>query len=201
MTHQPQTLTAMFGWCCPTASCLTRDVSSDSWFSSLRLEAVPISFTIRDWLGPLIPNYCVLLAILEIICLTVAVLDVRKNFSRNKHFMSPQVLKRTGCRYNQSFAAPSRENGNAFILMFELVPVKGIRCTKDSLTGAVLSWYVNLENGCVKTWRDLAEVFLCQYKYNEDIAPDGSHLQNLSKANSEGFKDYAQRWRKLAAQV
>ncbi|RDX80381.1 hypothetical protein CR513_39072, partial [Mucuna pruriens] len=29
----------------------------------------------------------------------------------------PQVLKSAGCRYSQSFAAPSRENGNAFILM------------------------------------------------------------------------------------
>ncbi|RDX71629.1 hypothetical protein CR513_48997, partial [Mucuna pruriens] len=50
---------------------------------------------------------------------------------------------------------------------------------QDNLMGAALRWYVNLEN----------------------IAPDGSHLQNLSKANSEGFKDYAQRWRKLAAQA
>ncbi|RDX98884.1 hypothetical protein CR513_18137, partial [Mucuna pruriens] len=45
--------------------------------------------------------------------------------------------------------------------------------------------------GQVRTWRDLAEAFVRQYKYNEDIALDRSRLQNLSKAESEGFKDYA----------
>ncbi|RDX76833.1 hypothetical protein CR513_43128, partial [Mucuna pruriens] len=45
---------------------------------------------------------------------------------------------------------------------------------QDSLTGTALSWYVGLERGCVKTWRDLAEAFLRQYKYNEDMALDCS---------------------------
>ncbi|RDY04089.1 hypothetical protein CR513_12235, partial [Mucuna pruriens] len=72
---------------------------------------------------------------------------------------------------------------------------------QDSLTGAALSWYVNLESGRVKTWRDLAEAFVRQYKYNEDMTSDRSRLQYLSKADSEGFKNYAQRWRELAAQV
>ncbi|RDY12588.1 hypothetical protein CR513_02581, partial [Mucuna pruriens] len=61
----------------------------------------------------------------------------------------------------------------------------------DSLMGAALSWYVNLENEHLITWRDLAEVFIRQYKYNEDMALDRSRLQNLSKTESEGFKDYA----------
>ncbi|RDX91923.1 hypothetical protein CR513_26020, partial [Mucuna pruriens] len=34
---------------------------------------------------------------------------------------------------------------------------------KDSLIGATLSWYVSLERGRIKTWRDLAEAFLKQY--------------------------------------
>ncbi|RDX83097.1 hypothetical protein CR513_36013, partial [Mucuna pruriens] len=33
------------------------------------------------------------------------------------------------------------------------------------------------------------------------MAPDRSCLQNLSKANLEGFKDYAHKWHELAAQV
>ncbi|RDX77560.1 hypothetical protein CR513_42303, partial [Mucuna pruriens] len=72
---------------------------------------------------------------------------------------------------------------------------------QDSLSGAALRWYVGLDNGHIKTWRDLADAFLRQYKYNEDMAPDRSRLQNLSKTDAEGFKDYAQRWRELAAQV
>ncbi|RDY12556.1 hypothetical protein CR513_02624, partial [Mucuna pruriens] len=49
-------------------------------------------------------------------------------------------------------------------------------------------------SGHVKTCRDLAEAFIRQYKYNEDMAPDRSRLQNMSKKESEG-------WRELAAQV
>ncbi|RDX77538.1 hypothetical protein CR513_42322, partial [Mucuna pruriens] len=35
-----------------------------------------------------------------------------------------------------------------------------IHCFHDSLTRAALSWYVALERGRIKTWRDLVEVFL-----------------------------------------
>ncbi|RDY10265.1 hypothetical protein CR513_05249, partial [Mucuna pruriens] len=76
-----------------------------------------------------------------------------------------------------------------------------MHCFQDSLIGAALRWYVDLDGGHIKTWRDLADAFLRQYKYNEDMAPDRSRLQNLSKADAEGFKDYAQRWRELVAQV
>ncbi|RDX89106.1 hypothetical protein CR513_29207, partial [Mucuna pruriens] len=72
---------------------------------------------------------------------------------------------------------------------------------QDSLTGAALSWYVSLEKGQVNTWRDLAEAFVCQYNYNVAMAPDRSRLQNLSKTEFEGFKNYAERWRELVAQV
>ncbi|RDX90792.1 hypothetical protein CR513_27298, partial [Mucuna pruriens] len=47
---------------------------------------------------------------------------------------------------------------------------------QGNLTGATLSWYVSLERGHIKTWRDLAEAFLKQYKYKEDMAPDRSRL-------------------------
>ncbi|RDX85813.1 hypothetical protein CR513_32936, partial [Mucuna pruriens] len=76
-----------------------------------------------------------------------------------------------------------------------------VHCFQDSLSGAALSWYVNLERGRVRTWKDLAEAFLKQYRYNEDMAPDRSRLQNMAKKDHEGFKEYAQKWRELAAQV
>ena len=43
--------------------------------------------------------------------------------------------------------------------------------------------------------------FLRQYQYNSDMAPDRTQLQNMSKREHESFKEYAQRWRDLAAQV
>ncbi|RDX77616.1 hypothetical protein CR513_42235, partial [Mucuna pruriens] len=42
-----------------------------------------------------------------------------------------------------------------------------IHCFQDSLTGATLNWDV--------------EAFLKKYKYNEDMAPDHSRFQNMTK--------------------
>ena len=43
--------------------------------------------------------------------------------------------------------------------------------------------------------------FIRQYQYNTDMAPDRTQLQNMCKKEHESFKEYAQRWRDLAAQV
>ncbi|KAL3596508.1 hypothetical protein D5086_008145 [Populus alba] len=40
-----------------------------------------------------------------------------------------------------------------------------------------------------------------QYKYNMDIAPDRTSLSNIEKKDKESIREYAQRWRELAAQV
>ena len=43
--------------------------------------------------------------------------------------------------------------------------------------------------------------FIRQYQYNSDMALDRVQLQNMCKKEHELFKEYAQRWRDLAAQV
>jgi hypothetical protein len=43
---------------------------------------------------------------------------------------------------------------------------------QDSLTGSALSWYMRLDNAKIKSWKDLVETFLKQYKFNLEIAPD-----------------------------
>ncbi|XP_006582608.1 uncharacterized protein [Glycine max] len=72
---------------------------------------------------------------------------------------------------------------------------------QDSLAGATVIWYTNLEAFHIRTWKDLIMAFLRQYQYNSDMAPDRTQLQNMSKREHESFKEYAQRWRDLAAQV
>jgi len=72
---------------------------------------------------------------------------------------------------------------------------------QDSLAGTTLNWYMHLELARIRSWRDLVDAFLKQYKYNVDMAPDRLQLQNMSKKGSETFKEYAQRWSDLAAQV
>lgn len=45
----------------------------------------------------------------------------------------------------------------------------------------------------IQSWRDLSSVFLKKYKYNANMAPYRSHLQNTTKKDKESFKKYAQR--------
>ncbi|XP_050909411.1 uncharacterized protein LOC127123211 [Lathyrus oleraceus] len=72
---------------------------------------------------------------------------------------------------------------------------------QDSLSGAFLEWYMQLEGTHIHTWREMAEDFLKHYQYNTDIAPNCTQLQNQTHKFEETFKEYAQRWRELAARV
>ncbi|XP_050897422.1 uncharacterized protein LOC127104276 [Lathyrus oleraceus] len=72
---------------------------------------------------------------------------------------------------------------------------------QDILSGASLEWYMQLERMHIRTWRELAEAFLKHYQYNSDMAPNRTQLQSLSQKPDESFKEYAQRWRDLAARV
>jgi hypothetical protein len=72
---------------------------------------------------------------------------------------------------------------------------------QDSLSGATLSWHMRLDNTKIQRWKDMMDVFVKQYKYNMDIAPDRTSLSNIEKRDKESIREYAQRWRELAAQV
>ena len=72
---------------------------------------------------------------------------------------------------------------------------------QESLTGVAATWYTNLEPSRVHSWKHLMVAFVRQYQYNFDMVPDRMQLQNMCKKGHESFKEYAQRWRDLAAQV
>jgi len=72
---------------------------------------------------------------------------------------------------------------------------------QDSLAGATVISYTNLEASRIRTWKDLITAFIRQYEYYIDMAPDRTQLQNMSKQEHKSIKEYAQRWRDLAAQV
>jgi hypothetical protein len=72
---------------------------------------------------------------------------------------------------------------------------------QHSLSGVALSWYMRLDNTKIQKWKDLVDAFVKQYKYNMDIAPDRTSLSNLEKRDKENIREYAQRWRDLAAQI
>ncbi|CAJ2674231.1 unnamed protein product [Trifolium pratense] len=72
---------------------------------------------------------------------------------------------------------------------------------QDSLTGAALKWYMGLDSSSIRTFNDLGEAFIRQYKYNLDMAPDRDQLRAMTQKDKETFKEYAQRWREIAAQI
>ena len=47
---------------------------------------------------------------------------------------------------------------------------------QESLTGAAITWYINLEPSRVHSWKDLMVAFIRQYQYNSDMAPDRMQL-------------------------
>ena len=76
-----------------------------------------------------------------------------------------------------------------------------IHCFQDSLTGSTTRSYNQLSRENVRSWTDLAKAFLVQYKYMTESAPDRISLQNMEKKTIKTFREYAQEWRDLAAQV
>ena len=76
-----------------------------------------------------------------------------------------------------------------------------IHCFQDSLTGFVTRWYNQLSRENVRSWTDLAKAFLVQYKYMTESTPDRISFQNVEKKATETFREYAHKWRDLAAQV
>ena len=61
----------------------------------------------------------------------------------------------------------------------------------ESLTGAAVTWYTNLEPSRVHSWKDLMVSFIRQYHYNSDMAPNRMQLQSMRIKEHESFKEYA----------
>ena len=74
-----------------------------------------------------------------------------------------------------------------------------IHLFQESFTRVAITWYANLEPSRVHSWNDLMVAFVRQYQYNFDMVLDRMELQNMCKKGHESFKEYAQRWRDLAA--
>ena len=64
---------------------------------------------------------------------------------------------------------------------------------QDSLAGSALSWYMRLDSVRIRSWRDLVEAFLKQYKFHLEIALDRTSLMLMEKRSQESVRAYAQR--------
>jgi len=114
-----------------------------------------------------------------------------------KKFCVPEIIKYTGTQcpitHLKSYCNKMAEVVHDEKLLMHLF--------QDSLSGAALSWYMRLDNAKIRKWKDLVEAFVKQYKYNMDITLDRTSLSNLEKRDKESIREYAQKWRDLAALV
>lgn len=76
-----------------------------------------------------------------------------------------------------------------------------IHCFQESLSRACLDWYMGFERTKIRSWKDLSEAFLKQYKYNLNMAPTRLQLQNQAQRFNGTFKESAQHWREMASRV
>ena len=76
-----------------------------------------------------------------------------------------------------------------------------IHCFQESLTQDALAWYDDLEPATISSWESLYNAFIRQYRYNVDMAPTRRDLEKMIKNGKESFKEYACRWRSVAAKV
>lgn len=60
---------------------------------------------------------------------------------------------------------------------------------------------MGLDRTQIHTFNDLGEVFVRQYKYNIDMAPNRDQLRAMSQKDKETFKEYTQRWCQIFVQV
>jgi len=114
-----------------------------------------------------------------------------------KNFRVPEFVKYTGTQ------CPITHLKAYYNKMAEVVDDEKllIHFFQDSLSDAVLIWYLLLDNTKVKKWKDLVDAFMRQYKFNMDMGPDRLSLQAMEKNNKESIREYAQRWSEVAAQV
>lgn len=72
---------------------------------------------------------------------------------------------------------------------------------QDSLIGAYVEWYMQLEHINIHNWVELADTFAEQYKYNTYMAPNHTQLQNMAQKDIKSFKEYMQCLRELVARM
>ncbi|XP_050919023.1 uncharacterized protein LOC127136518 [Lathyrus oleraceus] len=166
-----------------------RDASQDDAFSSVTNKVERKVKAIEEKLKAMGSTDILGLDAVEM-CLVPGVIIPAKfkvpDFEKYKGNSDPRMHFRAYCRKMAAYSSDDQ----LLIHFFQ-----------DSLNGASLDWYMQLEGNHINNWREMAEAFLKHYQYNTDMAPNRTQLQNLTQRSEESFKEYAQRWRELAARV
>ena len=71
----------------------------------------------------------------------------------------------------------------------------------ESLSDLASEWFIDRDIDKWNSWDDLASEFVQHFQYNINLILNKKSLVNMKKKNTEGFREYAIRWREQAARV
>ena len=70
---------------------------------------------------------------------------------------------------------------------------------QNTLTGANLRWFLNLDDTRAKGWEDIYREFHKQYKYNIEVDITRRDLETTKQEQKESFSTFITKWRSKAA--
>ena len=70
---------------------------------------------------------------------------------------------------------------------------------QNTLTGATLRWFLNLDDTRAKGWEDIYPEFHKQYKYNIEVDITRRDLETTKQEQKESFSTFITKWRSKAA--
>ncbi|XP_075663055.1 uncharacterized protein LOC142632559 [Castanea sativa] len=72
---------------------------------------------------------------------------------------------------------------------------------QNTLTGATLRWFLNLDDARARRWEDICREFHNQYKYNIEVDIIRRDLETTKQEPKESFSTFFTKWRSKATQM
>ena len=72
---------------------------------------------------------------------------------------------------------------------------------QNTLTGAAIRWFLNLDDAKARSWEDICHEFHEQYKYNIEVDITRRDLETTKQEPKESFSTFITKWRAKAAQM
>ena len=80
---------------------------------------------------------------------------------------------------------------------------RGSTCSmfQNTLTGAALRWFLNLDDARARSWEDIYQEFHKHYKYNREVDITRRDLETTKQELKESFSTFITKWRAKAIQM
>ena len=72
---------------------------------------------------------------------------------------------------------------------------------QNTLTGAALGWFLNVEDNRARNWEEICREFHNQYKYNIEVDVTRRDLDTTKQELKESFSTFITKWRSKATQM